>query len=169
MARKAFFSFHYVPDNWRASQVRNMGVIEGNAPCSDNDWERITQGGEPSIKTWIDGQLVGKSCAVVLIGSATAGRKWIKYEIEKAWNDGKGLVGIYIHNLKNAAGLQASKGLNPFADFTLDNGRTNLSSIVKAYDPPFVTSTYVYDHIKDNIAGWIEEAITIRSGYKPAS
>jgi hypothetical protein len=32
MARKAFFSFHYKPDGSRASQVRNMGMIEGNAP-----------------------------------------------------------------------------------------------------------------------------------------
>jgi hypothetical protein len=169
MTRKAFFSFHYVPDNWRASQVRNMGVIEGNQPCSDNDWEEITKGGDAAIKTWIDGQLSGKSCAVVLIGSGTPGRKWIKYEIEKAWNEGKGLVGIYIHNLKNAAGMQATKGRNPFADFTLNQGKTNLSSVVKAYDPPYTTSTYVYDHIKDNIADWIEEAITIRSGYKSAA
>ena len=28
--RRTFFSFRYKPDNWRASQVRNMGVVEGN-------------------------------------------------------------------------------------------------------------------------------------------
>ena len=38
MARKAFFSFHYKPDNWRASQVRNIGTVEGNNAVSDNDW-----------------------------------------------------------------------------------------------------------------------------------
>ena len=32
MARRTFYSFHYKPDNWRAAQVRNMGVIEGNRP-----------------------------------------------------------------------------------------------------------------------------------------
>ena len=37
--RGTFFSFHYKPDNWRAAQVRNMGVVEGNSPVSDNDWE----------------------------------------------------------------------------------------------------------------------------------
>jgi len=37
MARRVFFSFHYTPDNWRASQVRQIGVIEGDAPVSDND------------------------------------------------------------------------------------------------------------------------------------
>ena len=38
-----------------------------------------------------------------------------------------------------------------------------LNRIAKAYDPPYPTSTYVYDHIKDNIEDWIEEAIEIRN------
>src|SRR5690349_5507067 len=94
MPRKCFYSFHYVPDNWRTSQVRNIGVIEGNAPASDNGWESVKKGGEAAIQKWIDLQLSGRSCAIVLIGSETAGRKWINYEIGKAWNEGKGVVGI---------------------------------------------------------------------------
>ncbi len=54
MARRAFFSFHYKPDNWRVSQVRNMGVIEGNRPATDNDWETITRSGDATIERWID-------------------------------------------------------------------------------------------------------------------
>lgn len=165
MAREVFFSFHYKPDNWRASQVRNAGVVEGNPAVSDNDWETITSGGDSAIKRWIDGQLSGKSCAVVLIGSATAGRKWINYEIEKAWNDKKGVVGVYIHNLKDRLDNQSSKGGNPFDTFTLDDGRKKLSSVVKAYDPPYTISTNVYKHIKDNLDGWVEEAISIRNDY----
>ena len=53
--RKVFYSFHYVPDAWRASQVRNMGVMEGNQPASDNDWESIKKKGDAAIKSWIDG------------------------------------------------------------------------------------------------------------------
>jgi len=166
VARKVFFSFHYKPDNWRAGQVRNMGVIEGNEPVSDNDWESITSAGDKAIETWINSQLQGKSCTIVLIGANTAGRKWIKYEIEKSWNDGKGLLGIYIHSLKDRDENQSAKGRNPFDDFTMkrDNNQ-RLSSIVKAYDPPFSTSTYVYDHIKDKLANWVEEAISIRDNY----
>lgn len=44
MARNVFYSFHYVPDGWRVAQVRNMGVLEGNRPASDNDWERVKRG-----------------------------------------------------------------------------------------------------------------------------
>ena len=169
MARKVFFSFHYKPDNWRGSQVRNIGAVEGNQPCSDNDWEEITKGGDEAIEKWIVGQLSGKSCAVVLIGSGTAGRKWINFEIKQAWDSKKGVLGIYVHNLKDSNEKQSTKGANPFASFTLSEGKTALSSIVKAYDPPFASSLNVYGYIKDNISDWIEEAIIIREKYKPAA
>jgi hypothetical protein len=133
MARRVFYSFHYVPDAWRTSQLRNIGKIEGNKPASDNDWETVKKGGDNAIKKWLDGQLDGRSCTIVLIGTETAGRKWIKYEIKKSWNDGKGVLGIYIHNLKDANGKQSVKGKNPFT--------ASLSTIVKAYEPPYTDST----------------------------
>jgi len=163
VARKVFFSFHYQPDNWRAAQVRSIGVIEGNNPVSDNDWEDIADGGDTAIEKWISDQMSGKSCVVVLIGSNTAGRKWINHEIKKAWNDGKGIVGIHIHNLKNSSGEQSIKGSNPFSWVTVKGD--NMSSIVKVYDPPYLISTNVYDHIKNNIEDWVEEAIEIRNNY----
>ena len=162
MARRVFYSFHYKPDNWRASQVRNMGVIEGNRPCSDNDWETITQGGDEKIKKWIAEQMDGKSCVVVLIGSKAAGRKWINHEIVKAWVDKKGVVGVYIHNLKDRDEKQSAKGSNPFQSIKYGESGKMLSSIVKAYDPPYSASTSVYSHIKNNLADWVEEAIEIR-------
>lgn len=163
MARRVFYSFHYKPDNWRASQVRNIGVVEGNRPCSDNDWEKITQGGDDKINKWIAEQMNGKSCVVVLVGSNTAGRKWITYEIVKGWNDGKGVVGVYIHNLQDSNEQQTTKGENPFASIKYGDSGKMLSSIVKAYDPPYSSSKYVYDHIKTNLAAWVEEAISIRN------
>lgn len=165
MARKVFYSFHYIPDNWRVAQVRNMGMIEGNRPCSDHDWEGITKGGDNRIKQWIADQMYGKSCVIVLIGANTAGRKWINHEIIKGWDDGKGVVGIYIHNLLNSNQTQSIKGANPFASIGYGNTGKMLSSIVKAYDPPFSTSRYVYDHIKESIEAWVEEAIEIRNNY----
>ncbi len=163
MARKAFYSFHYIPDNWRASQVRSMGVIEGNPPATDNDWEAVKRGGDPAIKNWIDRQLNGKSVAIVLIGAETAGRKWIKYEIEQAWNGKKGVLGIYIHNLKDRNGNQIVKGKNPFTPYSIDG--VNMSRIVQSYDPPYVISKDVYAYIQNNLEAWIEKAIEIRGTY----
>ena len=163
VTRRTFFSFHYRPDNWRAAQVRNMGMVEGNAAVSDNDWESITRGGDAVIRRWIDGQMSGRSCAVVLIGRSTSGRKWIDYEIKKAWDAGKGLLGIYIYHLKDANGNQSAKGANPFHGFRVDG--TRLSNIVRTYDPPYVRSNYVYAYIRDNVADWVEDAIRIRRRY----
>lgn len=163
MARKVFYSFHYIPDNWRASQVRNIGAVEGNQPAKDNDWEAVKRGGDAAIEKWIDGQLEGRSCAVVLIGAQTGGRKWITYEISKAWNDGKGVVGIYVHNLKDVAGEQSKKGANPLDYVTFTSTGAKLSTVAKSYDPPYTISTSVYNHIKENLSAWIEEAIKIRN------
>jgi hypothetical protein len=142
-----------------------MGVVEGNKPASDNDWEAVTSGGEKAIQNWIDEQLEGKSCAVVLIGEKTAGRKWIKYEIGKAWNSKKGVVGVYVHKLKDLDGNQSQKGDNPFEDFTMKRDDKKLSSIVKAYNPPYTDSKEVYAYINENLADWIEEAVAIRDEY----
>jgi hypothetical protein len=163
MARRAFYSFHYKPDNWRVSQVRNIGAVEGNAPASDNDWETVTKGGEDAIKRWINDQMSGRGCTIVLIGAATAGRKWINYEIEKSWTDGKGVLGVYIHNLRDVKGNQTTKGNNPFSGFNV--GNVSIASIVNAYDPPYFASKDVYAYIEANLETWIEEAVKIRAKY----
>lgn len=177
--RQVFYSFHYQNDSWRVSQVRNIGAIEGNAPASSNEWEEVKKKGDNSIQSWIDRNMNYRSCVIVLVGSETASRKWVNYEIEKAWKDGKGIVAIYIHGLKNSSGQQCSKGNNPLNNFCIDktfnyiakhvypadNNEINLSKVCKAYDTPYSTSEYVYDHIKNNIEEWIEEAVKIRNSY----
>ena len=52
--RQVFYSFHFKNDSWRAGQVRNIGVVEGNTPVSSNDWEEVKRKGDDSIKRWID-------------------------------------------------------------------------------------------------------------------
>ena len=160
MARRVFYSFHYVNDSWRTSQFRNIGVIEGNQSAKDNDWETIKKGGDSAIKKWIDDQLNGRTCTIVLIGSQTAGRKWIDYEIEKSWKEGKGVVGIYINKLKDSNSNQSTQGSNPFLGKFI-NGVT-ISNKVKTYNPPYSDSKDVYEYISKNISAWVEEAIRIR-------
>jgi hypothetical protein len=162
MARKCFYSFHYQPDNARASQVRNIGTIEGNRPAPDNDWEKVTKGGDDAIKKWIADQMNGRTCCIVLVGSATANRKWINHEIVKAWDKGMGVVGIYIHGLKNLAGETSAQGYNPFDYITHGSSGKKLSSIVKCYNPTGATSKDKYDWISKYLENAVEEAIDIR-------
>jgi hypothetical protein len=165
MARRIFHSFRHSQDYWRVQTIRQIGAIEGQNLLSPNDWEAVKKKGDKAIQGWIDTQMSGRSCVAVLIGNATAGRRWVNYEMQKGWHDGKGVVGIYVHGLKDANGDQASKGANPLASVKVPtkSGTKTLSSLAKTYDPPYSTSTYVYDYIKENIEAWIEEAIRIRN------
>ena len=156
--RRVFYSFHYDNDVFRVQQIRNMGAIEGDEPVSKNDWETVKKGGNKAIEKWIDDNMFGKSCVVVLVGEDTHKRPWVIHEIEKAWNDGKGLVGIYIHNLKDPKTGTCSKGTNPFEQFSMKNGK-KLSDYVKCHNPK---TTDAYNDIKANLAGWIEDAIDSR-------
>ncbi|MFV1922859.1 MAG: TIR domain-containing protein [Methylotenera sp.] len=151
-----FYSFHYHNDVMRVQLVRNMGFIEGNSPTSANEWERLKRSGDNAVKSWIDTNMKYKRCVVVLIGTETSDRPWVQYEIEKAWNDGKALLGIHIHNLRCPRTGICRKGKNPFDMFTLQNG-TRLSSLIPCYDP---NPSFAYREISSNIGRWVNSAIT---------
>jgi hypothetical protein len=157
MAAKCFLSFHYKPDNWRVSQIKQMGVIEGQALLAANKWEEVKGKGDAAIKQWIADNMKGRDCLIALGGSDTAGRKWIKHEITEAWKAGMAVMGIYIHNLKDSNGNAAVKGGNPFSGFTV--GGKPLTTYATMYDPP-VADTYNY--ISNNLTTWVAAAIKAR-------
>jgi hypothetical protein len=107
--------------------------------------------------------MYGKSCTILLVGSSTANRKWINYEIVKSWDEGMGVVGIYIHGLKNLSGETAAKGDNPFDYITYGTTQTKLSSIVKCYNPGGSNSKEKYAWISEHLANAVEEAVKIRN------
>lgn len=156
--RRVFYSFHFDNDVMRVQQIRQIGVIEGNEPVSKNEWEtaRKTPG---RIEKWIDENMKYCSCIVVLVGSETASRPWVDYEIRKGWDSGKGVVGIYIHNIKCPRNGRCIQGENPFRKISLKNGKL-LSDYVSCYDP---NSYDAYNDIANNIETWIEKAISIRN------
>lgn len=153
-----FYSFHFDNDVMRVQQIRQMGMIDGNEPVSKNDWETVKRKGNAAIEKWIDDNMKYKRCVVVLIGSETHKRPWVTHEIKKAWQDSRGLVGIHIHNLNCPNNGTCLKGKNPFDQFTFKN---NNGAVVvpPVYDPP---ARNAYNHIKENLASWVEDAIALR-------
>ncbi|MCX7610735.1 MAG: TIR domain-containing protein [Ignavibacterium sp.] len=153
MARRVFFSFHYERDVWRASQVRNSWVTKPDRESAGFwdavEWEEVKKKGDEAIKKWIDKQLEGTSVTVVLIGYETAERKYVQYEIKKSWERGNGLLGIYIHNLKDSNGKTDIKGKNPF-DFFIFKRKDNIVKI-STYD-------WIYDNGYNKLNEWIEKA-----------
>lgn len=151
--RQIFYSFHFNNDVMRVQQVRNMGLVEGNTPVSPNEWETIKKS-DATVEKWIDDNMKGKSCVVVLIGSQTYARPWVKYEIKKAWEDGKGLLGIHIHNLKCPNNGTCEMGPNPFASITFKRG--NQVIVPAVYNP---NSSDAYGDIAKNLSTWVEHAV----------
>ena len=162
MARCVFFSFHFDNDYWRTQTVRNIGAIEGQALCTPNAWEEVKRKGDAAVEKWIDDNMSGKSCVVVLVGSQTSERKWVRREIVKAWDANKGVVGIRIHKLLDSDQNATTAGTNPFEKIGYGNSGKKLSEIAPLFTPSGADSKAVYASIKDNIEDWIEQAIAIR-------
>ncbi len=164
MARKpVFYSFHFANDVFRVQQVRNMGALEGNEPVSANEWEQLRRKGDAAIENWIADNMNYRRCVVVLIGSETANRPWVRYEIKKAYADGRGLLGVHVHNLRCPRSGTCEKGPNPFDQFTLDGSSQRLSSIVSCYDPK---PARAYAEIAENLEWWVDEAIAQAEQWK---
>jgi hypothetical protein len=156
MARKVFFSFHYKNDVWRANQVRNSWVTQGKEAAGFIDsaeFEKIEKEGDDAIKKWIDKQLSGTSVTVVLIGSETSSRKYVRYELQKSYEKGNGIIGVFIHKLKDKDGKISSKGETTFGELGKDkNGNiVYFNQIAKTYD-------YVDINGYENLGAYIEDA-----------
>lgn len=168
MPRRVFFSFDF-DDVWRVNQIRNIGAIsDEDKPCTPNEIEEVRKQSDEAIKRWIHEQMHGRSCVAVLIGPHTRHSKWVLYEIEYGWNQGKGVFGIYIHNLKDKAGNTTTQGPNPFSAFELvvpggsslqTPTRYPFEQVVSTYNPNQLSPV---SDIANNLEHWIEEAIRDR-------
>ncbi|HYB61421.1 MAG TPA: TIR domain-containing protein [Methylomirabilota bacterium] len=157
MARRVFFSFHYERDIWRASQVRNSWVAKPDRETAgfwdSASWEEVKRQGETRVKQWIDRQLSGTTVTAVLIGAQTSQRPYVGYEIVESCKMGNGLLGIYIHNIRDQSSSRDLKGENPLHNWWIvENGRkTYLDSMYPTYD-------WVSDRGYENFGTWVEEA-----------
>jgi len=140
MARKVFFSFYYKRDAWRVGQVRNSNIVSSydKNPFYDKaGWEAIKKDGDIAIKNWIEKQLNGTSVTVVLIGKETSTRRWVKYEINRSIELGKGLIGIDISKIKDQNEKTDDTGANPLPVgykrylWNNDNGRENMAKWIE--------------------------------------
>lgn len=189
MARRVFFSFHYERDVWRANVVRKIWVTKPDREAAGfidaAEFEEIQRQGDLAVKRWINSQLKGTSVTAVLIGAETYRRRWVRYEIIKSFDKGNGLLGIYIHKIKDKDEKTDFKGENPFEYVGVYIGRDGKAEYcelrngewVRFEDYPgcsgnfdrkywtgkvYTFSHKTYDWVDDdgynNIGKWIEES-----------
>jgi hypothetical protein len=140
MARNVFFSFHYDNDVSRAFVVRNSYVTKADrivhGIVDKADFETIKRQGELAVKRWIDLQLQYTSVTVVLIGSETLNRPFVKYEIEKSISRNNAIIGVFVDRIKDLNGYvslrcDTSNFRFPLYDYVWQDGYNNLGSWVE--------------------------------------
>ena len=122
--RKVFFSFDW-DDVWRVNQVRNSWVAKGSFADAGfvdvAEIEKVKKQTDREIKKWIDEQINGTSVTCILIGVKTNKSKWVKYEIEKSIEKKNGLLGVFIHEMKDSGGKTDKQGVNPLGEYRKNN------------------------------------------------
>ena len=147
-----FYSFHYEHDVNRVQLVKNIGAVEGQPLLNSQGWEQVRRGGDAVIEKWIDDQMKWKTAVIVLIGKQTASRDWVQYEIQKAWNEKRPLLGIRIHGL-SSMGTVDTAGANPFDKVSGVSG-------IPIFDPTQtdwagnIDSKATYNYLKDHLKTW---------------
>ncbi|HTF28715.1 MAG TPA: TIR domain-containing protein [Flavitalea sp.] len=139
MAKNVFFSFHYDNDVWRAQVVRKSWVTKPNRAAwgviDKADFESLQKNGEEAVKRWIDSQLEGTTVTVVLIGSETLSRPFVKYEIKKSIDRKNKIIGVFVNKIEDQNQNTSSRGdvtgFNyPLYDWKDDKGYDNLGDWV---------------------------------------
>ncbi|RZK44697.1 MAG: TIR-like domain-containing protein [Hymenobacter sp.] len=156
MPRKVFFSFHYSRDNWRVPQIRNSQAVATHftrTPFLDKaEWESIKRSSFSAVKKWIDDNMHGTSVVVVCFGYETAQRPWVKYELEKAHLEGRGILAIDMSGMKDRLGNTDWSGINPLTTANDGQGYT------LARYPQYRTYSWNNHDGRTNIGHWIEQA-----------
>lgn len=168
MARRVFFAFHYQNDIYRVNRVRSSWMKHRDAEEAGffeiSLWEESKKVGDAAVKQMIDEALKGTSVTAILMGAQTASRPYVKYELEKSYSRGNGLIGIWIHGLKNQDGYSSTQGENLLSSYTIEqeNQKVYLSSVFKTYN-------WVQDDGHNNIGLLVEEAAKIASELRAGS
>ncbi len=131
MAKRVYFAFHYEDViDFRANVVRNhnlLGGVEAAGYYDHSIWEDAKKSSPLALKRLINGELQNSSVTVVLIGTQTWARRWVRYEIIKSIERGNRVLGVHINAIQGKDQLTKVAGPNPFdalgVDISLDGTR----------------------------------------------
>jgi len=139
MARHTFFSFHYNNDVMRAQIVKNAWVTQDRVDAGFFDksaFEKAQNESPDSLKRFLTGKLNGTSVTCVCVGAQSFARPWVRYEIIRSVQLGKGLLGVRLDQVKCAQQVRQGgtgyekSGDNPFDHLGLTRKDGRVSWIV---------------------------------------
>jgi hypothetical protein len=129
MARRVFFSFHYERDVRRIQQVRQSWVVRPG----------------DEAQPFFD--------AAAFEEAKTDDREWVRHEIKRSYELGKGILAIDIHNVRDPQSGVDVPGANPLGYWSIERGgrKVYFTELYKSYD-------WVRDDGYHNMPAWIEAA-----------
>lgn len=155
---RVFLSYHFGADYWRVAQIRRHLLtdesVEIEAILAEATWDELTKEGHSAVQTFIENQLQRVSVALILFGTETSTREWVRYEVMRSHQLGIGLIAIDIHGIRGQDGRAAEPGLNPLAlwQVEIDGKQNTFADIYPTYD-------WVADDGPNNISRWVAEAV----------
>jgi len=156
MARKVFFSFHYARDVRRVVQVRNSWVVlpgDSAQPFYDKAEFEAAKRRAGGIERWIEEQMAGTSVTVVLFGAETYHRPWVRHEIKRSHELGKGIIAIDLHGVKDPQLGVDDRGANPLAYW-----QAKRNGVDVPFTQLYSTYSWVAGNGYANMPTWIEAA-----------
>jgi hypothetical protein len=124
--RKAFFSFSFA-DIMRVNVVRNAwkvghpdSLVGGRSFYDSSLWERRQLEDPETVKRLIREGVGYTSAVCVLVGTETALRRWVRYEIARAVIDNRGLLAVHLNGIRHHKLLiPHARGPNPLASMAV--------------------------------------------------
>jgi hypothetical protein len=124
MAKRVYFAFHYQDViDFRANVVRKHNFTEGTESAGYYDhsiWEEAKSTSPLALKRLINEELKGTTVTVVLIGSDTWARRWVRYEIFRSIKQDNHVLGIHINSIKGKDEKIKPLGPNPFNNLAFE-------------------------------------------------
>ena len=166
--QRLFLSYHFEADAWRVAQIRNALLshkgVQVEAALEASTWDELKKDGHLAVETFLDNQLRTASVTIVLFGSSTASREWVRYEVMRSHQLGLGLIAVDIHRLPGADGQSAQPGPNPLSLWQAD-----IAGQKRAFSDLYPTYDWVQDNGPRNVMHWISKVTPKLSNHRKAS
>jgi hypothetical protein len=98
--------------------------------------------------------LENTTATVVLVGSETSERRWVKYEILRSLRRNNAIIAVRVDQIKDQDGHTCERGRNPLRDIWVihDGRQVRVSDLCPVYD-------WTADDGFSNLGDWVESAI----------
>jgi hypothetical protein len=149
--RRAFFSF-YFGDIMRVNVVRNAwkvvrpdGALGGRTFYDSSLWESRQFEDPETLKRLIREGVGYTSVVCVLVGTQTAIRRWVRYEIARAIIARRGLLAVHLNGIRHHQPLVPHvRGPNPLASMAVGKLQPNNALLPPVY--------YLFEYTQQ---GWV--------------